>query len=228
MIEVDPQDRLIHEIEAEFQETASYTGRSRPSEPVIGALRRVRRDRFVPEAGRPRAWANVPLPIGNGQTISQPFIVAIMTELLDLSPSSKVLEIGTGSGYQTAILAELAGHVYTVEVIGALAERAQSVLAAMGYTQYRLPGRERRRGVGDESAVRRGDRDRRRHRDPAGAHRPDGRARAHGDPGRRPGIGADAHADRKGRERRDVPARRVAGGLRAPGSARSSMLKVGR
>ncbi len=97
-------------------------------------MRGVPRDRFVPDVQVSRAWDNAPLPIGNGQTISQPFIVALMTELLDLKPSSKVLEVGTGSGYQTAILADLANRVFTVELIGELSERARPLLACCGYT----------------------------------------------------------------------------------------------
>ncbi len=100
---------------------------------VLDAMRVVPRERFVPEAHLSEAHANHPLPIGHGQTISQPFVVAYMTQALDLRSTDRVLEIGTGSGYQAAILAELAAEVYTVETIAALADRARLVLVGLGY-----------------------------------------------------------------------------------------------
>ena len=105
---VDERDALMAVIEAELRDTARWTGRSRLSPRVATALARVRRSAFVPANAVGAAYDNRPLPIGCGQTISQPFIVALMTELLDLQPSDKVLEVGTGSGYQAAVLAELA------------------------------------------------------------------------------------------------------------------------
>jgi len=96
---------------------------------VLAAMRRVARHEFVPAELRGAAYRDGPLPIGYGQTISQPYIVALMTELLDLRPASRVLEIGTGSGYQTAVLAQLASEVYTVEIIPALAQQALETLA---------------------------------------------------------------------------------------------------
>lgn len=101
---------------------------------VLQAMSKVPRHLFVPEEYRNHAYNDYPLPIGYGQTISQPYIVAAMTELLELKGDEKVLEIGTGSGYQTAILAELAGKVYTVERIPQLLERAKQVLSSLGYT----------------------------------------------------------------------------------------------
>ncbi len=101
---------------------------------VLQAMLKVPRHLFVPEEYRNHAYNDYPLPIGYGQTISQPYIVAAMTELLDLKGDEKVLEIGTGSGYQTALLAELAGEVYTVERIPQLLERAKQVLSSLGYT----------------------------------------------------------------------------------------------
>lgn len=95
---------------------------------VIDAIRKVERDKFVPSEFRDFAWSDKPLPIGYGQTISQPFIVAIMTQMLNLQPDMQVLEIGTGSGYQAAILAQLCKHVYTIERIKPLAEFANSNL----------------------------------------------------------------------------------------------------
>ena len=107
---------------------------------VLDAIKRVPRHQFVPEHLQDQAYEDRPLPIGQGQTISQPFVVALMTQALELTPESKVLEIGTGSGYQTAILAELAGDVYTVEVRPELQERARLILEDLGYTNihYRV------------------------------------------------------------------------------------------
>ncbi|MEK6665121.1 MAG: protein-L-isoaspartate(D-aspartate) O-methyltransferase [candidate division NC10 bacterium] len=101
---------------------------------VLEAMRKVPRHLFVEEALRDRAYGDHPLPIGEGQTISQPYIVGIMTQLLHLTGSEKVLEIGTGTGYQTAVLAELARRVCSVERIASLAARARATLEAMGYT----------------------------------------------------------------------------------------------
>jgi len=101
---------------------------------VVEAMRRVERHLFVPREFRDKAYEDHPLPIGEGQTISQPYIVAYMTELLELHPDDRVLEIGTGSGYQTAILAELAGEIFTVELIPSLSYSAQDILNELGYT----------------------------------------------------------------------------------------------
>jgi len=100
---------------------------------VLEAMRKVPRHLFVPPGLRDRAYRDCPLPIGYGQTISQPYIVAFMTEAARLTPQSVVLEIGTGSGYQTAILAELARQVYSLERLAPLAARAQQTLTALGY-----------------------------------------------------------------------------------------------
>lgn len=105
---------------------------------VVEALARVPRERFVASELRPLAWANRPLPIGNGQTISQPEIVAAMTEALQLRGDEKVLEIGTGSGYQTALLAELAREVISVERFPSLAEQAAATLAELGYDNVQI------------------------------------------------------------------------------------------
>ncbi len=115
-----------------------WDGRTRvKSKVVIDAMRSVPRHAFIPRAQRGQAYADSPLPIGHGQTISQPYIVALMTELLELSPESKVLEIGTGSGYQAAVLAHLTPYVYSVEIIEPLAERAAETLRAQGYTEVK-------------------------------------------------------------------------------------------
>ncbi len=100
---------------------------------VLSAMLKVERHLFVPKESQLSAYMDQPLPIGEGQTISQPYIVALMTELLELKGGEKVLEIGTGSGYQAAILAELAKEVYTIEIIEALATSAQKLLLQLGY-----------------------------------------------------------------------------------------------
>ena len=100
---------------------------------VLAAMAAVLRHRFVPEDERSQAYADRPLPIGSGQTISQPYIVALMTSLLGLKPGARVLEIGTGSGYQAAVLSRVAGEVYTIEILKPLAERARRTLAELGY-----------------------------------------------------------------------------------------------
>ena len=100
---------------------------------VIEAMRAVPRHEFVPDEYLSQAYANHPLPIGYGQTISQPYIVALMSEAAEVEPDDVVLEVGTGSGYQAAVLSELVDHVYTMEIIGALAERANSDFERLGY-----------------------------------------------------------------------------------------------
>ncbi|HVA24817.1 MAG TPA: protein-L-isoaspartate(D-aspartate) O-methyltransferase, partial [Chloroflexota bacterium] len=105
---------------------------------VLAAMRKVDRVLFVPEGSRDQAYLNVPLAIGQGQTISQPLVVGLMTQALALNDDSKVLEVGTGSGYQTAILAELAGQVISVERHARLAERARELLSRLGYDNVRV------------------------------------------------------------------------------------------
>src|SRR5690606_5933686 len=101
---------------------------------VLAAVAKVERHRFVAEALQSRAYDDKPLPIGERQTISQPYMVGLMTEALELDPDDRVLEIGTGCGYQTAVLAELAATVYTIERLAALASKARQTLDALGYT----------------------------------------------------------------------------------------------
>jgi protein-L-isoaspartate(D-aspartate) O-methyltransferase len=129
---------LMAEIDAEMRETVRWTGRAQLSPRVAAALAKVRREAFVPPRSADAAYANRPLPIGHGQTISQPFVVALMTELLDLEPDDSVLEVGTGSGYQTAVLAVLAGQVCSIEVIPELARSASATLAGQGYDTIAL------------------------------------------------------------------------------------------
>jgi protein-L-isoaspartate(D-aspartate) O-methyltransferase len=107
-------------------------------ERVLAALREVPRHLFVPEALRGRAYEDRPLPIGEGQTISQPYVVAFMTQAAEVGPGDKVLEIGTGSGYQAAVLAELAREVYSIEIVEPLAVRAKAALEAAGYDRLHL------------------------------------------------------------------------------------------
>jgi protein-L-isoaspartate(D-aspartate) O-methyltransferase len=129
----DRQVRLLREIEAEIRETGAHTGRMTLAREVIDAIAKVPREEFVSSAHAPLAYENRPLPIGHGQTISQPYVVALMTELLELAPEHRVLEIGTGSGYQAAILAMLARRVDTIERVDALADEARERLKRLGY-----------------------------------------------------------------------------------------------
>ncbi|PYR89973.1 MAG: protein-L-isoaspartate O-methyltransferase [Acidobacteria bacterium] len=105
---------------------------------VVDSMLAVPRHLFVPESVRAEAYRDRPLPIGHGQTISQPYIVAFMTQALEIEPSHRVLEIGTGSGYQAAVLSTLAEEVYTIEIIAALADRARKTLGALGYRNVQV------------------------------------------------------------------------------------------
>ncbi len=107
-------------------------------ERVLAALRAVPRHRFIPDTSGAAAYQDRPLPIGDGQTISQPYIVGIMSQLAEVGPGSKVLEIGTGSGYQTAVLAELTSEVYSIEIVEPLARRAAETLRILGYVDVHL------------------------------------------------------------------------------------------
>jgi protein-L-isoaspartate(D-aspartate) O-methyltransferase len=135
---MDRRRRLLEEIAAEARETARWTGRASFSPRVMQALARARREAFVPAEETPFAYVNRPLPIGFGQTISQPFIVALMTDVIAPQPGEKVLEIGTGSGWQAAVLAALGAQVFSVEVIPDLSARAAAALAAEGFGEVRL------------------------------------------------------------------------------------------
>ncbi|HZR71185.1 MAG TPA: protein-L-isoaspartate(D-aspartate) O-methyltransferase [Burkholderiales bacterium] len=127
------RERLAAEIAAMARETGPETSRPRFADAVMAAMQKVPRHRFVPSGDEPFAYENRPLPIGEGQTISQPYIVALMTELLDPRAGQVVLEVGTGSGYQTAVLAEIVARVYTLEVVEPLARRASLLLGELGY-----------------------------------------------------------------------------------------------
>jgi protein-L-isoaspartate(D-aspartate) O-methyltransferase len=134
----DRLQRLLEEIAEGARETAGWTGRAAFAPRVMQAIARARRDAFVPPAEAERAYLDRPLPIGHGQTISQPYIVALMTDVAAPQPGEKVLEIGTGSGWQAAVLAALGARVFSVEVIPELSERAAAALAAQGFGTVRL------------------------------------------------------------------------------------------
>jgi len=125
--------QMINAIEDEVRYTQSMIGKEALGARVMKAMGEVPRDRFVPTDMKAAAFENGPLPIGYGQTISQPYIVALMTDMLALELRHRVLEVGTGSGYQTAILSQLCEKVYTVEVIKELSEAAASLLIKLGY-----------------------------------------------------------------------------------------------
>ena len=127
------REHLIAEIEAEALLTASHTGRSVFRKEVLAAVARVPRHEFVPVELKAYAYLNRPLPIGFEKTVSQPFIVALMTDVLDLKPTDVVLEVGTGAGYQAAVLAELVTRVYTIDIIEELASGAEKRLERLGY-----------------------------------------------------------------------------------------------
>lgn len=144
-------ENMIAEIQSDARRTASYTGIPRIGDAVIDAIRATPRDRFVAARNRPAAYANHPLPIGHGQTISQPFIVALMTEMLAVQPTHRVLEIGTGSGYQAAVLAALGAQVYTVEIVPELAASARQRLAVLGYQNVQVRAGDGWQGWAEEA-----------------------------------------------------------------------------
>ena len=127
------REKLIDEIIQDFKETKNFTKRKSPSTSTIQSLRETLRHLFVEDNDRDKAYENRPLSIGFGQTISQPYIVALMTDLLELEKSHRVLEIGTGSGYQAAILSPLVQEVYTIEIIPELYKRAKNILEKLKY-----------------------------------------------------------------------------------------------
>jgi len=133
-----PRAQLLAEIEAEAAFTANFTGRAAFSRAVMAALGRVPRHEFVPVELQAYAYLNRPLPIGFDKTISQPYIVGLMTDVLDLTADDVVLEIGAGAGYQAAILAELVKQVYTVDIIDELAKGAERRLKRLGYGNVRV------------------------------------------------------------------------------------------
>jgi len=129
---------LFEEIEAEAAATAQWTGLNAFDPHIMEAMARVPRHEFVPPDERPYAWLNRPLPIGHRQTISQPYIVALMTNLLQPEPDHVVFEVGTGSGYQAAVLSELVSKVYSIELDPALAQSAAGRLKRLGYNNIEV------------------------------------------------------------------------------------------
>ena len=125
--------KMVQDVLSDTAVTSSYSGSSALSPGVIAAMEKVERHRFVPADLATVAYLNRPLPIGYGQTISQPFIVALMTELMKVKAGDRVLEIGTGSGYQAVVLAEIAGAVYSIEIIEPLGKQAGDRLKSLGY-----------------------------------------------------------------------------------------------
>jgi protein-L-isoaspartate(D-aspartate) O-methyltransferase len=135
----DEQRRqLIAAIRAHTEQVAPQIGKTALDKQVLRAMTKVPRHEFVPAEVQSCAYLDTPLPIGFGKTISQPFMVAVMTDLLEPKPDDAVLEIGTGLGYQTAVLAELAGRVYSIEIIDELAQRAAQRLKRQGYTNVEI------------------------------------------------------------------------------------------
>ncbi len=129
---------MLRDIAAEMRYTRSLVGKDALDKRVMAAIKKVPRHRFVPPADKEFSYANGPVPIGHGQTISQPFIVALMTDLLQTRPEDVVLEVGTGSGYQAAVLSLLVTQVYSVEIIPELAETATQRLKRLGYANVEV------------------------------------------------------------------------------------------
>jgi len=132
------RQKMLQIIAQDVKDTSHYLNRDELDPRILTALGKVPRHEFVPKEKLADAYLNRPLPIGHGQTISQPYIVAIMTDLLDLTPQSRVLELGTGSGYQAAILAELVAEVFSIEIIEALGQEAKARLQRLGYKNVQV------------------------------------------------------------------------------------------
>ena len=206
---------MLKEIAAEAQTTAAYTGIAAFDARVMQAMAAVPRHEFVPEEERVSAYLDIPLPIGHGQTISQPYIVALMTDLLEIEAGDKVLEVGAGSGYQAAVLSKLARNVHTIEIVPELARACRERLARLGYGNVAVHEGRRRGGAGRRGAVRCD------HRDGGGAARAAGAGgaaqagRAHGDSAGRAGRDAGTGAAGEGCAGRGFGAAGAARALRA-------------
>jgi protein-L-isoaspartate(D-aspartate) O-methyltransferase len=135
---INLRQQMVQEIAAHASYVSEHTGRASVDERVLAAMGKVPRHEFVPVELKPYAYANVPLPIGYGKTISQPFIVALMTDLLDIQKDDIVLEVGTGFGYHAAILAELARKVFSVEIVEEVAAQARKRLGRLGYDNIEM------------------------------------------------------------------------------------------
>ncbi|WP_295880513.1 protein-L-isoaspartate(D-aspartate) O-methyltransferase [uncultured Thiohalocapsa sp.] len=132
------RERLVDGIQRDVAATADYLGTDQLDAAVIAAMRSVPREAFVPPALKSQAYRDSPLPIGQGQTISQPYIVAVMSHLAGVDAGDRVYELGTGSGYQAAVLGAMGVEVYSVEIVPELAERAAETLKALGYDQVHV------------------------------------------------------------------------------------------
>lgn len=130
---MNDMDRMLRDIQREVELTSHFIGKDALDSRVMEAMKHVPRHEFLPQDLRYQAYDNGPVPIGLGQTISQPYIVALMTDLIDSKPSDEILEIGTGSGYQAAVLSQLVSHVYSVEILERLAKEAGKRLENLGY-----------------------------------------------------------------------------------------------
>ena len=139
-------DEMLRTIDAESRLTQGFTGRAALRPEVMEAMGRVPREEFVPEHLKPMAYENHPLPIGKGQTISQPFIVALMTDLLNPDPDDVILEVGAGSGYQAAVLSLLVKQVYTLEIIPSLADITSARLRKLSYHNIEIRQGDGHRG----------------------------------------------------------------------------------
>jgi protein-L-isoaspartate(D-aspartate) O-methyltransferase len=132
------RQQMVQEIAAHASYVSEHTGKASVDQRVLAAMGKVPRHEFVPVELKPYAYANVPLPIGYGKTISQPFIVALMTDLLDIQKDDIVLEVGTGFGYHAAVLAELARKVFSVEILDEVAAQARKRLGRLGYDNIEM------------------------------------------------------------------------------------------
>lgn len=146
-----PVEAMLQSIETECRYTQGYTGIQAFKPEVMEAIAKVPREEFVPEALIPLAYENEPLPIGNGQTISQPYIVALMTDLLCPDKGDVILEVGTGSGYQTALLSQLVKKVYSLEIVPSLVVTAAQLLKKLGYQNVEIRQGDASRGWPEHS-----------------------------------------------------------------------------
>lgn len=143
---MNTREQMLRDIRQEVEMTRQYLRKDALDERVMAAMGTVPRDAFVPEQLRHRAFDNGPLPIGHGQTISQPYIVAFMTEQLRPQPADRILEIGTGSGYQAAVLAKLVKTVFSIEIVDPLARRAEADLQRLGFSNVQVRSGDGYRG----------------------------------------------------------------------------------
>ena len=145
------RESMLEAVEEDARRTALETGREAFAPRVMAALRKVPREAFVADGMGDQAYANRPLPIGHGQTISQPYVVALMTDLVEPEAGDKVLEVGTGSGYQAAVLAELVDEVHSIEIVEPLATTARQRLRRLGYDNVRVIHGDGYKGLPDEA-----------------------------------------------------------------------------